>query len=129
MLKFSIQKKLEGTLARAGTIETANGGVINTPAFVVVGTKAAVKAMTAEQIRSLNAQVILANTYHLYLQPGADIVANAGGFGPFMDWHGPTMTDSGGFQAFSLGAAFGNNVSKIATGDAVEDVSAHAGQL
>ncbi|MDB5254822.1 MAG: queuine tRNA-ribosyltransferase [Candidatus Nomurabacteria bacterium] len=129
MLKFSIQKKLEGTLARAGTIETANGGVINTPAFVVVGTKATVKAMTAEQIRSLDAQVVLANTYHLYLQPGADIIAKAGGFGKFMDWYGPTMTDSGGFQAFSLGAAFGNNVSKVATGVAVEDISAHSGQL
>ncbi len=128
MLKFTIQKKLEGTMARAGEIETANG-VIQTPAFVVVGTKAAVKALTAEQIRSLNAQVVLANTYHLYLQPGADVVAEAGGFGHFMDWHGPTMTDSGGFQAFSLGAAFGNAVSKIATGDAVEDVSVSPGQL
>ncbi len=128
MLKFTIQKKLEGTLARAGTIETKNG-VIQTPAFVTVGTKATVKSLTAEQIRSLGAQVVLANTYHLYLQPGADVVEQAGGFGPFMDWHGPTMTDSGGFQAFSLGAAFGNAVSKVATGDAVENISAHAGQL
>ncbi|MES2224620.1 MAG: tRNA guanosine(34) transglycosylase Tgt [Patescibacteria group bacterium] len=128
MLKFTIQKKLEGTLARAGEIETKNG-VIKTPAFVVVGTKATVKALTSEQIRSLGAQVVLANTYHLYLQPGADIVEKAGGFGPFMDWHGPTMTDSGGFQAFSLGAAFGNNVSKVATGDEVSNVSATAGQL
>jgi queuine tRNA-ribosyltransferase len=128
MLKFSIQKKLEGTLARAGEIETAHG-TIKTPAFVVVGTKATVKALTAEQIRSLGAQVVLANTYHLYLQPGEDIVAKGGGFGPFMDWHGPTMTDSGGFQAFSLGAAFGNSVSKIATGDEVSDKSATSGQL
>jgi queuine tRNA-ribosyltransferase len=115
MLKFTIQKKLEGTLARAGEIETAHG-IIKTPAFVVVGTKATVKALTAEQIRSLDAQVVLANTYHLYLQPGEDIVAQGGGFGPFMDWQGPTMTDSGGFQAFSLGAAFGTSVTKIATG-------------
>ncbi|MDB5188874.1 MAG: queuine tRNA-ribosyltransferase queuine tRNA-ribosyltransferase [Candidatus Nomurabacteria bacterium] len=128
MLKFTIQKKLEGTLGRAGVIETAHGE-IKTPAFVAVGTKATVKALTAEQIRSLGAQVVLANTYHLYLQPGEDIVAQAGGFGPFMDWHGPTMTDSGGFQAFSLGAAFGTAVSKIATGDEVEDVSVHSGQL
>jgi queuine tRNA-ribosyltransferase len=116
MLKFTIQKKLAGTLARAGEIETVHGKIL-TPAFVVVGTKAAVKALTAEQVRSLNAQVVLANTYHLYLQPGADVVAQGGGFGPFMDWHGPTMTDSGGFQAFSLGAAFGSAVSKVATGD------------
>ncbi|MDQ5931192.1 MAG: queuine tRNA-ribosyltransferase [Patescibacteria group bacterium] len=128
-MKFSIEKKLEGTLARAGTIETKNG-VIQTPAFVTVGTKATVKALTREQIRSLGAQVVLANTYHLYLQPGTDIVEKAGGFGPFMDWHGPTMTDSGGFQAFSLGAAFGSAVSKVATADApVEDISLIAGQL
>lgn len=128
-MKFSIEKKLEGTLARAGTIETKNG-VIQTPAFVTVGTKATVKALTAEQIRSLGAQVVLANTYHLYLQPGTDIVEKAGGFGKFMDWHGPTMTDSGGFQAFSLGAAFGTAVSKVASADApVEDISLTAGQL
>lgn len=127
-MKFSIQKKLEGTLARAGEIVTPNG-VIKTPAFVTVGTKATVKALTAEQIRSLGAQVVLANTYHLYLQPGTDIVAKAGGFGKFMDWHGPTMTDSGGFQAFSLGAAFGTAVSKVATGNEVSDVSATKGQL
>lgn len=127
-MKFSIEKKLEGTLARAGEIVTPNG-VIKTPAFVTVGTKATVKALTAEQIRSLGAQVVLANTYHLYLQPGADIVAKAGGFGPFMDWHGPTMTDSGGFQAFSLGAAFGSNVSKVATGEEIENISKTSGQL
>jgi queuine tRNA-ribosyltransferase len=128
-MKFSIEKKIEGTLARAGVIETKNG-VIQTPAFVTVGTKATVKALTAEQIRSLGAQVVLANTYHLYLQPGADIVEKAGGFGKFMDWHGPTMTDSGGFQAFSLGAAFGTAVSKVASADApVEDISPTAGQL
>lgn len=127
-MKFSIEKKLDGTLARAGVIETKNGS-IKTPAFVTVGTKATVKALTAEQIRSLDAQVVLANTYHLYLQPGADVVAKAGGFGKFMDWHGPTMTDSGGFQAFSLGAAFGTSVSKVATGDEVSDISATKGQL
>lgn len=129
MLQFLIQKKLEGTLARAGTLTTAHGD-IQTPAFVVVGTKATVKALTAEQIRSLGAQVVLANTYHLYLQPGTDIVEKGGGFGPFMDWYGPTMTDSGGFQAFSLGAAFGSAVSKVATADAVvENISISPGQL
>lgn len=129
MFRFSIQKKLEGTLARAGILETKNGS-IQTPAFVTVGTKATVKALTAEQIRSLGAQVVLANTYHLYLQPGPAIVKRAGGFGPFMDWSGPTMTDSGGFQAFSLGAAFGTAVSKVASADApVEDISHMTGQL
>lgn len=127
-MQFSIKKKLEGTLARAGEIVTPHG-TIQTPAFVTVGTKATVKSLTAEQILSLGAQVVLANTYHLYLQPGADIIAQAGGFGPFMDWAGPTMTDSGGFQAFSLGAAFGSSVSKVATGDEIEDKSQVVGQL
>lgn len=106
-------------MARAGSIETKNG-VIKTPVFVVVGTKATVKALTVEQIKSLESQVVLANTYHLYLQPGEKIVKDGGGFGPFMNWHGPTMTDSGGFQAFSLGAAFGNNVSKVAKSTEIE---------
>lgn len=118
-MKFTIEKKLEGTLGRIGVIETPHGA-IQTPAFVTVGTKATVKALTAEQIRSLGAQVVLANTYHLYLEPGEAIVEKAGGFATFMDWHGPTMTDSGGFQAFSLGVAFGSSVSKIATGDELE---------
>lgn len=130
MLKFTIQQKLEGTLARAGVISTPHGD-IQTPAFVTVGTKGAVKALTAEQVRSLGAQVVLANTYHLYLQPGEAIIEQAGGFGPFMDWHGPTMTDSGGFQAFSLGAAFGSAVSKVTrnTDAPLEDMSATKGQL
>lgn len=127
-MKFTIHKKLEGTLARSGTIETQNG-LIQTPAFVTVGTKAAVKALTIEQVRSLGAQVVLANTYHLYLEPGADLIGQAGGFGPFMNWSGPTMTDSGGFQVFSLGAAYGGSVSKVAVGNAVEDKSAVVGQL
>jgi queuine tRNA-ribosyltransferase len=128
-MKFSIEQTLPGTLARAGTISTKNGD-IQTPAFVVVGTKATAKAMTADEIRSLGAQVVLANTYHLYLQPGEDIIAAAGGFGPFMDWHGPTMTDSGGFQAFSLGAAYGTAVSKVSEHSAqVSDQAVIPGQL
>ena len=111
-LKFNIQKKLAGKLGRAGTIETAHG-VIETPAFVVVGTKATVKALTPEQVASLGAQVTLANTYHLYLQPGDKLVKDAGGLHKFMNWPGPMMTDSGGFQAFSLGAAFGSGISKF----------------
>lgn len=115
---FKIEKKLTGKLGRAGTIKTPNG-VIQTPSFVVVGTKATVKSMTPEMLKSLGAQVVLANTYHLYLQPGNELVKKAGGFARFMGWHGPTMTDSGGFQVFSLGAAFGEHVSKVAkAGDA-----------
>ena len=93
---FSIEKRLGR--ARAGVLETPHGK-IETPAFVTVGTKATVKALTPEQVASLGAQVVLANTYHLYLEPGDEIVRDAGGLGKFMNWSGPTMTDSGGFQA------------------------------
>lgn len=110
--KFNIVKKLDGTLARAGEIHTPNG-VILTPSFVTVGTKATVKSLSPEQVRDLGAQVVLANTYHLYLEPGDKIVAAHGGFPKMMNWHGPTMTDSGGFQVFSLGTAFDQKVSKL----------------
>jgi queuine tRNA-ribosyltransferase len=117
-MKFTIKSKLEAyPLARTGVIETPHGE-IKTPAFITVGTKATVKALTPEQVADLGAQAVLANTYHLYLQPGNDIVRDAGGFAKFMNWKGPTFTDSGGFQVFSLGAAFGKGVTKVATGDA-----------
>ncbi len=111
-ISFTIEKKLAGTLGRAGTLTTKHG-VIKTPAFVSVGTKATVKGLTSEQIKGLGAQVVLANTYHLYLQPGDELVKKAGGLHKFMNWSGPTMTDSGGFQVFSLGAAYGKGISKI----------------
>lgn len=110
-ISFKIEKKMNG-LGRAGVLTTPHGE-IRTPAFVTVGTKATVKALTPEMVADLGAQVVLANTYHLYLEPGDEIVRDAGGFGKFMNWHGPTMTDSGGFQVFSLGAAFGSKVGKL----------------
>ena len=91
--------------ARAGTITTPHGE-IQTPAFIPVGTKATVKSVAPEAMAELGAQALLANAYHLYLQPGADIVDGAGGLGAFMNWPGPTFTDSGGFQVMSLGAGF-----------------------
>ena len=100
--KFEIEKKLEGTLGRVGTIHTPHGD-IQTPAFIPVGTKATVKALTVEQVKDLGAQAVLANTYHLYLEPGEDLVSKHGGFAKMMHWKGPTFTDSGGFQIFSLG--------------------------
>ena len=100
-IRFSIEKKMPGALGRAGTITTPHGE-IRTPAFVTVGTKATVKALTPEMVRDLGAQVVLANTYHLYLEPGERIVRDAGGIHKFMNWSGPTMTDSGGFQVMSL---------------------------
>lgn len=114
-LKFSITKKIPNKLGRAGIIETPHGQ-IETPSFTVVGTKATVKALTPDQVKELGAQVVLANTYHLYLQPGSTLIKQAGGLHKFMNWSGPTMTDSGGFQVFSLGAAYGEGgVSKFTT--------------
>ncbi|WP_333619800.1 tRNA guanosine(34) transglycosylase Tgt [Dietzia sp.] len=90
---------------RAGVIATPHGDIA-TPAFVPVGTKATVKTLLPEQVASTGAQAVLANAYHLYLQPGHDIVDAAGGLGEFMNWPGPTYTDSGGFQVMSLGVGF-----------------------
>lgn len=107
IMKFTIQSKVPNSLARAGIIETPHG-IIETPAFIPVGTKATVKAVTTDEVRDkVEAEAILANTYHLYLQPGDEIIKKAGGLGKFMNWSGPTFTDSGGFQAFSLGTVKG----------------------
>ena len=103
---FSVEAELSGRLGRAGVIRTPHGD-IHTPAFIAVGTQATVKAVIPETMKELGAQAVLANAYHLYLQPGADIVDEAGGLGAFMNWPGPTFTDSGGFQVLSLGAGFG----------------------
>jgi len=111
-MNFKIEKKMEGKLGRAGIIETPHGK-IETPAFVVVGTKGTVKSLNPEQVRDAGAQVVLANTYHLYLQPGDETVKEMGGLNKMMNWHGPSMTDSGGFQVFSLGAAYGKGISKV----------------
>lgn len=111
-MEFRIEKKLKNSLGRAGVIETPHGNIL-TPSFVAVGTKATVKSLNPLQIRDIGVQVVLGNTYHLYLQPGDEIVRGAGGIGKFMNWSGPTMTDSGGFQVFSLGAAYGKDISKI----------------
>ncbi|APT91710.1 queuine tRNA-ribosyltransferase [Corynebacterium phocae] len=94
-----------GKHGRTGTIHTPHGD-IQTPAFIPVATKATVKTLTPEQIRMTGAQAILSNAYHLYLQPGHDVVDAAGGVAAFENWHGPTYTDSGGFQVMSLGVGF-----------------------
>ncbi|HEX9609008.1 MAG TPA: tRNA guanosine(34) transglycosylase Tgt [Candidatus Paceibacterota bacterium] len=115
-ISFTIGAKIPGALGRAGTIMTPHGP-IETPAFVAVGTKGTVKSLTPEQVRSIGVQVVLGNTYHLYLEPGNSIVSALGGLGRFMNWDGPTMTDSGGFQVFSLGAAYGHRLSKVVKGE------------
>lgn len=132
---FNIEKKEKS--ARAGVISTPHGE-IQTPAFSPVGTKASVKGIAPKVLKELGAQVVLANTYHLYLQPGEKIVEKAGGLARFMGWEGPTITDSGGFQVFSLGAGFGKSVSKFSAEDVPkeeavavydEEVASKHGQL
>jgi len=112
-ISFEIHKELPNGLGRVGTIHTPHGD-IQTPAFVTVGTKGTVKSLTPEQVKETGVQTIIANTYHLYLEPGAENIKNMGGLHKAMNWSGPLMTDSGGFQVFSLGVAYGKNgVSKI----------------
>jgi queuine tRNA-ribosyltransferase len=111
---FNIEKKGKG-LARAGVISTPHGE-IQTPAYIPVGTKATVKAVTNEHLDKIGAQAVLANTYHLYLEPGDELIKKAGGLHQFMNYQKPIITDSGGFQVFSLGAAYGKGISKILKG-------------
>ncbi|NEQ23288.1 MAG: tRNA guanosine(34) transglycosylase Tgt, partial [Microcoleus sp. SIO2G3] len=98
---FQCQASCSQTKARAGVFITPHGWV-ETPRFMPVGTLATVKTLTPEQLETAGSQMVLANTYHLHLQPGEDIVKQAGGLHRFMGWHGPILTDSGGFQVFSL---------------------------
>jgi len=100
-IKYTLEVK-DGN-ARAGVIETPHGK-IETPVFMPVGTQATVKAMTKEELEEINSQIILGNTYHLYLNPGDDLVDDFGGLHKFMRWDKPILTDSGGFQVFSLGS-------------------------
>src|SRR5215213_7011235 len=100
-LTFEVQSRDPNTRARTGLISTAHGA-IETPVFMPVGTRGTVKALTPEEVRDHGAQIILGNTYHLYLQPGHELIARMGGLHRFMDWDGPILTDSGGFQVFSL---------------------------
>ncbi|MBQ7529320.1 tRNA guanosine(34) transglycosylase Tgt [bacterium] len=102
----------QGTEARLGRIDTPHGS-IETPEFLPVGTLATVKGLLPSQLEELGAQGMLSNTYHLFLRPGADIVEEMGGLHKFMNWKRPVMTDSGGFQAFSLGAARQHGIGKI----------------
>ncbi len=120
---FAVGTTLPDGRGRTGVIRTPHGE-IRTPAFVAVGTKATVKAVLPESVADLGAQAVLANAYHLYLQPGSDIVDAAGGLGAFMNWPGPTFTDSGGFQVMSLGAGFKKVLAMNTVGLADDDVIA-----
>ncbi len=120
---FAIGTRLPGRLGRTGVISTPHG-TIATPAFIAVATKATVKAVLPESVRELGGQAVLANAYHLYLQPGGDVVEAAGGLGPFMNWPGPTFSDSGGFQVMSLGVGFKKVLAMNTDGLADDDVIA-----
>ena len=98
---FEVTSKSSECFARTGVFTTPHGK-IETPIFMPVGTRASVKGLAPEEVVEAGSQIILANTYHCFLRPGADIVAQAGGLHQFMNWHGPILTDSGGFQVFSL---------------------------
>src|SRR5437660_4481507 len=99
---FTIDAECSDSWARAGTIQTAHGS-FQTPIFMPVGTQATVKSVSPEELRDAGAEIILANTYHLMLRPGSQLIAEFGGLHSFMRWNGPILTDSGGFQVFSLG--------------------------
>lgn len=128
MSEFTLRTSLfddppPGKHGRTGTIHTPHGD-IETPAFIPVATKATVKTLTPEQIRHVGAQAILSNAYHLYLQPGDEIVDEAGGLAAFANWQGPTYTDSGGFQVMSLGVGFKKVLAMGTEGLADSDIRA-----
>ena len=127
---FEIQKEFSDNLGRAGTIHTPHGD-IQTPAFVAVGTKGTVKSLTPEQVVETGTQTIIANTYHLYLEPGDGQIAKMGGLHKVMNWSGPLMTDSGGFQVFSLGVAYGKGISKVSkkTSEPLLSPRSHLGKI
>lgn len=112
---FKILQKDKKSQARLGELKTPHG-TIKTPTFVPVGTLASVKAIAPDKLREIGAQIVLSNTYHLHLRPGEDVVEKMGGLGKFMNWDGPTMTDSGGYQVFSLGVALKKEVMRDASG-------------
>ncbi|MBN2897801.1 MAG: tRNA guanosine(34) transglycosylase Tgt [Clostridia bacterium] len=100
--EYELLKECKQSGARLGKLHTPHG-IIETPIFMPVGTQATVKSLTPEDLHDVEAQIILSNTYHLFLRPGHELIAKAGGLHKFMNWDGPILTDSGGFQVFSLG--------------------------
>lgn len=111
-INFKIIKQTK--MMRVGELSTSHG-LIQTPAFIVGGTKATVKTLTNQQIEAIHGQAILANTYHLMLQPGGELINQVGGINKFMNWSKPTFTDSGGFQIFSLGIAYKKGIDLVAS--------------
>ena len=112
MIEFKIIKKSKKSRARLGVLKTSHG-IVETPALVIVATQASVKTLTSEEAENAGSQLLISNTFHLHLRPGEDIVKSAGGLHKFMNWKRPLMTDSGGFQVFSLGFGRDLNVGKL----------------
>ncbi|MBP6855984.1 MAG: tRNA guanosine(34) transglycosylase Tgt [Candidatus Pacebacteria bacterium] len=125
MISFSIHKKSRLSKARLGTIVTSHGEV-QTPAFVGVATQATVKTLSSEEIPATKTQLLIANTYHLHLKPGELIIKKHGGLHSFMNWRGPLMTDSGGYQVFSLGFGRDFGTNKISQRNQNEHISVGA---
>lgn len=111
-ISFKIIQKDKKSKARAGIISTPHGD-IETPIFIPVGTNSSVKSVSPRDLKEMGAQVVLANTYHLHLRPGENLIKKFGGLSKWMSWGGPTMTDSGGFQVFSLGVGLEHGVGKL----------------
>ena len=121
-MEFKIFKKSKKSRARLGILKT-NNGVVETPSFVPVATQATVKALDSIEAKAAKSQILIANTFHLHLKPGEKIIKNSGGLHKFMNWKAPLMTDSGGFQVFSLGFGSDFGVGKILkSGDSQESV-------
>src|SRR2546426_12127370 len=99
---FEVRATDKSTKARSGRLKTGHG-LIETPAFMPVGTQGSVKAVSSRELHELNAQIVLGNTYHLFVRPGIDVIRHFGGLHKFMNWDGPILSDSGGFQNFLLG--------------------------
>jgi queuine tRNA-ribosyltransferase len=102
MKKFSFRLQKTDGGARLGEVTTAHGS-FETPVFMPVGTRATIKTMSPDEAKEVGVQILLGNTYHLYLRPGDELIKKMGGLHKFMNWDGPILTDSGGFQVFSLG--------------------------
>ncbi|OGN04924.1 MAG: hypothetical protein A2831_02620 [Candidatus Yanofskybacteria bacterium RIFCSPHIGHO2_01_FULL_44_17] len=114
-MEFQILKKDQASKARKGILKTAHGEV-RTPCFLPIGTKGTVKSVRQDELREWGAEIILANTYHLWTQPGDELIARAGGLHKFINWDGPIFTDSGGFQIFSLGEKLNKKEPLVASG-------------
>lgn len=120
MFDFTITAKQENSRARTGILQTPHGE-IETPVFMPVGTKATVKTLSPVELDDLNAEIILANTYHLYLRPGSQLIREMGGLHKWMNWNKPILTDSGGFQVFSLAQEKGHSKNGIKTQVKIDD--------